>query len=87
MGAKVLRAIVVALGALVLAVLAFVVVYVIGYGLFAIFSHGAMSGGAARAVGVAIAAVLALVILALYLRTRISGAPAGERHSHHKRAA
>jgi hypothetical protein len=72
MGAKVLKTIVVAAGVLVLAVLAFVVVYMIGYALFAVFSHGGMSAGSARGVGVGIAALVAILLLVFYLRTRRS---------------
>ncbi len=88
MGAKVLKTIVLALGVLVLAVLALVVVYMIGYGLFAVFTHQGISS-VAGGVGAAVVIVAAIVVLGLYLRSRIAGGKeeTRERHSRHKRAA
>ena len=90
MGAKILKSLGVALGVLVLALLVFVVVYVIGFGLYAVFSHGGMQTGTARGVGAGIALAVALLFLAIYFLSRrgrrVSGQH-GQRPPHRKRAA
>ncbi len=90
MGSRILKSIGMVLGVLVLALLAFVVVYVIGYGLYAVFGHGGMQTATARGVGGGIAIVVALAFIAIYFLgrrgRRISG-PKAEHPPRRKRAA
>jgi hypothetical protein len=70
MAAKVLNTVLIAIGAVVVLLLAFIAVYVIGYSFVAIFGHGGFGSGATRGVGAGVAALIAVVVLALYLRSR-----------------
>ncbi len=83
MATKVLNAVLVAVGVLVLAVLALIVVYVIGYSLVAIFGHAGMGASGTRGIGAGIAAIFAIVVLALYFRSR--RATTSSAHSPHAR--
>ncbi|MGI9104572.1 MAG: hypothetical protein ACR2IF_19190 [Terriglobales bacterium] len=89
MGSKVVNTVVIAAGVVVLAVLAFIVVGLIGEGLAAIFTHGGLQGGSARAIGGSLAILAALVLLAVFFRTRrksrLSAHISG--HPHHKHTA
>jgi membrane protein implicated in regulation of membrane protease activity len=87
MESKVLNTFLMIVGGLVLALLAFIAVYVIGYSLVAIFSAGGMQGSTARAAGAGIAMAAAVVIVAVYLRARSSRARAMADRPHRKRAA
>jgi uncharacterized membrane protein len=87
MAAKVLNAVVVAVGVVVVAVVAFIAVYVIGYSLFAILGHSGMGGGTARGVGAGITAIIAIVVLTLYLRSRRGATPATVHHGRGKHVA
>ncbi len=86
MAAKVLNTVVVAIGVLVLALLAFIAAYLVGYGLFAIFSHSGMGTSTARGVGGAIALVVAIAVLWLFLRG-LRARMRATANEHHRRAA
>ncbi len=90
MASKVVNGIIVAVGIVVLAVLAFIVVGVIGEGLAAIFGHAGFQGGSARAIGGGVAIVAALGLLAVFLWSRRRNRPAAQlpgHRSHRKHAA
>jgi hypothetical protein len=88
MAAKVLNTVLIAIGALVVLLLAFIAVYVIGYSFVAIFGHGGFGSGAARGVGAGVAALFALVVLGIYLRSRrVAVAETSRQHTHGKHAA
>jgi hypothetical protein len=89
MAAKVPNRFVRVLGGLLLAALAFLALYVIGYSMVAVFSHGGFESRTARAVGAGIAAAASILLLALYFTSpaRPSQAEISGRRYHPKRAA
>jgi len=90
MGVRILKGIGITVGVLVLALLAFIVVYLIGYGLYAVFSQSGMQTSTARGVGVGITVLAALLLLAIYFLSRRGWRlqePRAGRNSRGKRAA
>ena len=87
MASKVLNTTLMIIGGLVLALLAFIAVYVIGYSLVATFTAGGMGGGTARGVGAGIALAAAIIVVGLYVRARIVRARSMVERPHRRRAA
>jgi hypothetical protein len=77
------------LAGLLLAALAFLALYVIGYSMVAVFGHGGFESRTARAVGAGIAAAASILLLALYFSSppRPSQAEISGRRYRPKRAA
>ena len=73
MASKVLNTTLMIIGGLVLALLAFIAVYVIGYSLVATFTAGGMGGGTARGVGAGIALAAAIIVVGYMFGRGLSG--------------